>query len=70
LLHRPYNPASDDSLSASGAKVQGADPDVADLARSHPRGMARMTRTTVDLTQYPDLVVIYLGMRAHSCAAS
>lgn len=28
--------------------------------------MARMTRTTVDLTQYPDLVVIYLGMRAHS----
>lgn len=25
-----------------------------------------MTRTTVDLTQHPDLVVIYLGMRAHS----
>jgi hypothetical protein len=28
--------------------------------------MNRITRTTVDLTQYPDLVVIYLGMRAHS----
>jgi hypothetical protein len=34
--------------------------------RRHPRGMNRVTRTTVDLTEYPDLVVIYLGMRAHS----
>jgi hypothetical protein len=28
--------------------------------------MARADRRTVDLSGYPDLVVIYLGMRAHS----
>ena len=28
--------------------------------------MARADRKTVDLSDYPDLVVIYLGMRAHS----
>jgi hypothetical protein len=28
--------------------------------------MTRVTRTTVDLTQFPDLIVIYLGMRARS----
>jgi Monooxygenase af470-like len=28
--------------------------------------MKPVTRTTVDLTEHPDLVVIYLGMRAHS----
>lgn len=28
--------------------------------------MARVTRTTVDLTQYTDLVVIYLGLQARS----
>ena len=28
--------------------------------------MTRVTRTTVDLTEYPDLVVIYLGMQARS----
>ena len=29
-------------------------------------GMPRATRTTVDLTGYPDLVVIYLGMKVRS----
>jgi|SRR5579871_176515 len=28
--------------------------------------MAKVTRTTVDLSAYPDLVVIYLGMRVNS----
>jgi hypothetical protein len=35
----------------------------------HGRGgsaMARVRRQTVDLSGYPDLVVIYLGMRANS----
>jgi Domain of unknown function (DUF4188) len=39
---------------------------LSDVARRHPRDMNRMTRTTVDLTQHPDLVVIYLGMQARS----
>jgi hypothetical protein len=29
----------------------------------------KVTRETVDLTQYPDLVVIYLGMRANNFRA-
>jgi hypothetical protein len=28
--------------------------------------MAKVSRTTVDLSEYPDLVVIYLGMRVNS----
>jgi hypothetical protein len=37
-----------------------------DVTSRHCRDMSNVARMTVDLSEHPNLVVIYLGMRAHS----